>query len=287
MSNVAMLYRAALGRLEAASLLDARIDAPSAIALYRDAMRLLVSAAAIAEQSDGDDWNAIAAIAKRRGTPLHPRWEELRAIVTKDDPAFVDTLPPSEAASLREAFAEATSELCAMVEPRTPQEIRKTRRLGKIAGIVASALIVVWLLDLAIRPRNVALGKEVTTSSRHPTSPDPGGATNGEIESTFGVHTNVEDEPWIQVDLGRPHLIKRVRVYARGDGYEEEGVPLVIELSPNANAWREVARRDKPYGQLSPWVARIDTQRGRYVRVRMPRRGYIALAEIEVNGDPE
>jgi hypothetical protein len=46
--------------------------------------------------------------------------------------------------------------------------------------------------------------------------------------------------------------------------------------------WKEVDRRTTPYSQAQPWVIKIHAPPVRYVRVRRPVRGVIAISEIEV-----
>src|SRR5260370_26476660 len=82
-----------------------------------------------------------------------------------------------------------------------------------------------------------ARGKPATASSQYPGTPSATGATNGQIESSYGAHTNVEREPWIQVDLEKPYAVSEVRVYKRGDAYMDEGQPLVLEFSLDASTW--------------------------------------------------
>jgi hypothetical protein len=81
-------------------------------------------------------------------------------------------------------------------------------------------------------------------------------------------HTDPQDNPWIEFDLGKPTGVHRIDVENRDDCCQDRAIPLVVELSNDRTSWKEVARRDKDF---STWVARFPATRARYVRLRVPR----------------
>ena len=102
------------------------------------------------------------------------------------------------------------------------------------------------------------------------------------LEQTFGIHTNVENNPWVKVDLGAMHPIHEVRVHNRGDAYESEIIPLALQLSDDDITYADVEERKEVFTRDHPWVVKLDGIQARYVRIYMPKEGYIALTEIEV-----
>jgi len=62
-----------------------------------------------------------------------------------------------------------------------------------------------------------------------------------------------------------------------------DGLPYFIDLSSDGEAWREVAKRDAPFGDgglmSEPWSASV-RDHARYVRIRAT--WYLALSEVEV-----
>jgi hypothetical protein len=87
------------------------------------------------------------------------------------------------------------------------------------------------------------------------------------------------------VDLQASRGIKDIVIYNRGDGWFDEGLPFVLELSENGKDFTEVARRSETFSQDHPWTYTAPTGlHARYVRVRAPHVGYVALSEIEVHG---
>ena len=87
------------------------------------------------------------------------------------------------------------------------------------------------------------------------------------VGSPYGVHTNIDDMPWVTVDLQSVRKLKTVKIYNRGDGWLDEVLPLALELSLDNMTFTEVSRRTTPFRQTDPWVASLDHEKGRYIRV--------------------
>ena len=80
------------------------------------------------------------------------------------------------------------------------------------------------------------------------------------------------------------YRIDRVAVYNRVDGWFDDCLPLVVEFSTDGAKYSEVARRDQHFAADPPWSVDGKRELARYVRVRLARRGYLALSEVEVFG---
>jgi len=191
---------------------------------------------------------------------------------TPSAPAGRSTAPRHRAASL----------LGGRVEARSLAHVRGAR-WGRIAAI---ALIVCWAAWLGVRakvvPPDIALGKPVHASSlRHKA---PAGLVDGEIGTSFGFESGVEDNPSIVIDLQATYRIDRVDVYNRVDGWFNDCLPLVVELSLDGKSYREIGRRETYFSADPPWAIAGHGQPARYVRVRVARRSYLTLSEIEVFG---
>jgi len=150
------------------------------------------------------------------------------------------------------------------------------------------ALLAVAMLFSVVRhlttPQNIARGRPVQASSRHPGTPDASGLTDG-IKGTYGVHTLVGQPgtPWVTVDLGQPRDLRQIVVYNRGDSHFDDGLPYVVLLSTDGKTFTELARRATHFGSggtLSPpWIIDCD-KRGQYVRIEAQH--YVVLSELEV-----
>jgi hypothetical protein len=289
---IARYHAAALKRMRVACNLHGPVDAVSAITLYREAALLLATAIVQATEANEvplprtpeEAWQALdahPAPVRRKAPP--EGFERARHLLSTGNPLAADALSAAELSSATLAVAEATGWLGSGVEARTLRKIRVHRALR----ITVAALVLMWalfeLVDRTLVPRNLALHKTASASSQRFDATPASGVTNGDLEATYGVHTNTEPNPWVQVDLGVEEAIHKVRVYNRGDGFQNEMVPLILQLSGDGRIFTEVARRNELFTQDKPWIVKLTRQRARYVRVQSPRSpSYVALSEIEV-----
>lgn len=267
-------------------------DAPAAaLSLYRDAATLFARAIAVAldpsvqpesiRPSDVPRW-ADEAISHGR---LRAPEDELRGALAElamDDVGAFDALDDATATSSCERARAALDWLAGGVEVRSPSHIRTTRTVR----VSAVALAIVGALGFGtmklVAPHDIAKGKRVSMSSQWPGTIDPSHCTDGSIDHAFGCHTQKTHDAWVSVDLGSVTSIKRVVVYNRGDGYFDEALPLVLEVSDDGAKFEEIARRTTVFGQSDPWTEKLASRRARHVRIRSAGTGPVAIAEIEV-----
>jgi hypothetical protein len=147
--------------------------------------------------------------------------------------------------------------------------VRRWLNLALLAVLAMAAGYGVYRLTL---PPNLAAAMKFRTSSSA-----PGCSIGGTCDALF--HTNSQNNPWVEVDLGAQKAIKRIEVTNRGDCCQERAVPLVAEVSADATHWREVARQDK---EFTTWTATFPRTVARYVRLRIPGLGMLHLKGIVV-----
>jgi hypothetical protein len=93
------------------------------------------------------------------------------------------------------------------------------------------------------------------------------------------LHTELEESPWVEIDLGSPRRVRRLEVFNRDDCCGSRATPLVAEVSVDRSGWAEVARSDRDFGSWKPsFPARV----ARFVRLRVPRRSVLHLQSIAV-----
>lgn len=92
-------------------------------------------------------------------------------------------------------------------------------------------------------------------------------------------HTNDEERPWLQIDLGEERAVSRVVVTNRFDCCRERATPLVIEVRGATGGFREVARNA---AEFDDWDATFAATRARYVRLTVPRRTVLHLRNVEI-----
>ncbi|MBN2449277.1 MAG: SUMF1/EgtB/PvdO family nonheme iron enzyme [Lentisphaeria bacterium] len=109
---------------------------------------------------------------------------------------------------------------------------------------------------------------------------DAAGAVDGVTGGGFAFHTGQDDGPWWQVDLGSSQSLDRVVVHAahcpeRLNGFE-------VLLSDEGEAWRSAYRHREKTDGVGTFRVPLHGQDGRYVRLRVPQRIWMHLAEVEV-----
>ncbi len=287
--RVRALSRAADVRVAAAIELGADHDVP-ALALLRDALVLRVAAALAATDATADvhdltpesAWDALDALgADATGAPMPPA-TRARAALSSSSLVSLDDLAEADRRVTR-AQAEAIDLwLRGFVEPRAPAVIRADRASRVAVLVVVVAAVALLIVRSLSTEANVALGRSVEASSRYPGTSEPSGLTDGVRTGAHGAHTNRERSAWLAIDLGTTRRVRRVAIYNRGDGYESEVVPLVLEVSVDGSRYHRLGERKEPFTQAEPWVVEVTATEARWVRVRRPKAGYIALSEIEV-----
>jgi hypothetical protein len=284
------LFKAGVRWMNAASDLSDGHPVAASI-LYRHAATALIGAilASRGETIELDSRDAAPAFDRLDGLhvelPDAPRGlEETRRLLTSRDPLIFDRLG-NDARSELEVIASVVPWLCNGIEPRTVRRIRTIRmlRLGMVAMAVLALLI--WSALKLMAPKNIALHKPTMASSVHPYSTAPeGGLTDGNTSGPYGVHTNVEANPWVRVDLQDIYRLDKVKVYNRNDGYYDEGLPFTLELSVDGTDFAAVDRKEGSFDKSSPWVYAAKGRRVRYIQVRGNPGKYVTLSEIEAYG---
>jgi hypothetical protein len=264
----------------------------AACLLMRDGVVCLLRAAEVArDPSLGDAEPAAhellsptlpAEAARPRAAPSDEA--RVREALASRDPLYFDRLGPEDVERTRWALDRAGSVVRRRIESRSLVHVRATR-WGRLAAV---AVVLLWALVALGRakflPRNIALGKPFHPSSQKATPPGGQTIVDGDTGTSVGMHTTVEDNPNVVIDLEAPYWISTVKVYNRVDGWFDDCLPLVLELSTDDKTFSEVARRETHFGTSPPWIVDVGGRPGRYVRLRVPRHGYLALSEVEVFG---
>jgi SAM-dependent methyltransferase len=136
---------------------------------------------------------------------------------------------------------------------------------------------------------NVALNKPARQSSAYYSSKEnnASGGVNGVKNGKFGFHTNIEEQPWWEVDLQDYFYIKDVKIYNRLDACYERANTLTVLISVDAVDWEQVYtyKESQPFGGVSgsPLIVEIN-QIARYIKLQLQEKNYLHLDEVEVYG---
>ncbi|HOU89794.1 MAG TPA: discoidin domain-containing protein [Polyangiaceae bacterium] len=259
--------------------------------LRRESVELLVAAQAAragltSEATPSARWSALLG---------HPVGRAAVEGISADDRALLDDafapdaavriagLPKDRRASLGNALGLVTERLAEQLE-REAQRVASIlyQRWLRIAAAVVVLLAIVAGLVMLVRsarpPENLARGKPVKVSSSNAKHGcDPQQVVDGN-RGGLGFHTNSEREPWVEVDLGSAKWVKKVVVYNR-ETNPARAVPLTLELATEPGQFQEVARRSEVF---DVWTAEVPAQQARFVRLKLQKKEFFHLAEIEV-----
>jgi hypothetical protein len=130
------------------------------------------------------------------------------------------------------------------------------------------------------------------TWSRHPDPVlDAAGAVSGVITGRASFHTDHEDAPWWQVDLGALCAVSEIRVFNRVDdlGVAARANPLAVLASDTGSEWLEIFRRTEaaPFGGAdgNPLIwSSVPPVTLRHLRLTVPNRTWLSLDQVEVYG---
>jgi hypothetical protein len=208
----------------------------------------------------------------------------VRAALASRDPLYFDALSDEDAARARSALDRAASMVRALVEVRTLPNLRGTRWGRRLGVAVVAAYAAVVGLRAILLPPNVALHKPVIASSIWYAPGADQTIVDGDTGTSFGVHTRLEDGANVVIDLLDTYRIYRIDVHNRVDGWFDDGLPLVVELSADGKQFHEIARRETHFDGYPPWTVDGRREAARFVRVRVAKRAYLALSEVEVFG---
>jgi hypothetical protein len=126
--------------------------------------------------------------------------------------------------------------------------------------------------------RNLLVGKPWKTSSTALTC-NPGDHQCGGLTTDIFFHTNFEQNPWIEFDLGEPYRFSRMMVRNRQDMGPERAVPLIAEVSDDEKDWQMVVRRDDTF---SDWEVSFPAKTARYFRLRADKKTWLHLEGVEL-----
>ena len=117
-------------------------------------------------------------------------------------------------------------------------------------------------------------------------------ATSGVLTGRYQFHTDHEDQPWWEVDLGSRHTISEIRMHNRSDNSQARAGCFVILISDDGVSWVELHRQDAMliFGNglddaAFAWKAHARTE-GRVIRLALLTTNFFHLDQVEVFGRP-
>jgi F5/8 type C domain len=114
---------------------------------------------------------------------------------------------------------------------------------------------------------------------------DAAGGVNGVLDGMRKFHTDIEDNPWWQIDLGGIATITEIHVHNTTEASQDRFRDFAIGVSIDGNSWVDVLDKRDGAAVTEPVVwAGPGTAWARFVRVTLHGRDYLHLNQVEVFG---
>ena len=114
---------------------------------------------------------------------------------------------------------------------------------------------------------------------------DAAGACDGIKDGQWGFHTQHEDRPWWQIDLGRSYELDCLHLYNRTE-LAQRAARLIVLVSGDGKDFRQVYQHDGTvflgHANGSPLKVPLHAVAARFVRLQLPGTDYFHLDEVEV-----
>lgn len=148
--------------------------------------------------------------------------------------------------------------------------------------LMSIAVIIVCSCYASGTAVNLALHKRAAQSSTYANDPNYAASkgVDGYKYDTSMFHTDLEDSPWWEVDLGAEYAIDNVIMYNRVGCCQERIAGVQVLLSSDGRHYMLVYTHDN-YAFRDRRVD-VGGLRARFVRIQLPRRDYLHLQEVEV-----
>ncbi len=137
-----------------------------------------------------------------------------------------------------------------------------------------------WLRQETKRQETAAGNSKVTCEE------DAAGGVDGLKSGKWGFHTEYENDPWWQVDLGQRVKLGRLVIYNRCDTLSERSSHLQILVSDDGRQFRKAYQHDGTvfHGAAggTPLTVKLENAEARFVRLALPGKTYFHLDEVEI-----
>jgi hypothetical protein len=118
---------------------------------------------------------------------------------------------------------------------------------------------------------------------------DAAGGVDGRINGQWGFHTENQDKPWWQVDLGASQALDSVVLYNRCDGdgaFAGRNAHIMVLLSEDGKKFEQVYQHDGKtflgFTDKKPLIVDLKSAKGRFLRLQLPDKNYFHLDEVQV-----
>jgi hypothetical protein len=139
-----------------------------------------------------------------------------------------------------------------------------------------------WLRQEEVRERPALTGKGKTVKPEQ----DALGGVDGVRNGQWGFHTEVELNPWWQVDLGQPTALNWMALYNRCDSTASRNSRIMVLVSDDGKTFKQAYQHDGQtfygFSDGKPLGIPLKGVTARYVRLQLPGKSYFHLDEVMI-----
>ena len=152
---------------------------------------------------------------------------------------------------------------------------------GPVPAVTPDEIEADWVRQDALRnSTTVVSGKGVKPEE------DALGGCDGVKNGKWGFHTENEDRPWWQVDLGQSQPLSRLVLFNRCDTCASRNSRILVLLSDDGKSFQQVYEHDGTvffgHTDKKPLSVSLDGRKARFVRLQLPIKTYFHLDEVEI-----
>ena len=159
--------------------------------------------------------------------------------------------------------------------------------LATVFGFAATAVRADFRADVEADWHTQLVNREAGPETPATTLTDAMGGCDGVKDGKWGFHTQLENNPWWQADLGSAVPVDHVTLWNRCDAADRND-KIVVQFSQDGREWKDVYAHNGPtffgFTDGKPLVVPEGGETARFVRVTLRDKAYLHLDEVEVFG---
>jgi hypothetical protein len=245
------------------------------LVLYREAVRVALLSAGTADDEEAERAEMPALWSAAPSKLLAAAGDEATLEAVRhalcDAPGAVPLAVRDDEAERIGGFARAL--VAGLEVPQRRVDRILVQRWSRIALVAVAVVAAVVGLRALFESPNLIAGRPFRTSSSW------AGCAADPPCKVLLFHTEHEQNPWVEYDLGARKRIHQIEVENRHDCCGDRAVPLAAEVSDDRVTWTEVGRREF---EFVDWTLTFPARTARYVRLRALKVTALHLRRVAV-----
>jgi hypothetical protein len=108
------------------------------------------------------------------------------------------------------------------------------------------------------------------------------GLRTGSFKDDLAFCTELEDEPFIIIDLKKIVTLKKIEIENRRASDQERAKTLTIWVSKNKNEWKKIWKAPKV--EIN-WIIDTNTPKVQFIKIGLTEKNYLHLNKVRIYGN--